>query len=345
VVDAADGFLLLRQGAAEKTIPAEFYTFALPARRSSNLPDSAAGSSPEAPSDDANAAGQGLQLLEIAADDWPRWRQTKLVLDWQTGTEFDPAEDAPWLEVTTPDGEIVATLATAAPPALIWLPPDRWPAGETVRVTTLPMTLPHVFAVRAAGGNPDAPAVFVRRPNGDLARLDGALSEGLPAAVAEYLGSLQAAGPVLTHLPDGRTLELSGRLPAEAAAGQPLDLLLQWRLADGATAWPPELAAFVHLRRAGENVAQADGAPVWFGRPAAVEPSGVITDWRRLPADCPTGETCQIVVGVYNPQTGERLPWLDTAGNALGDEIVLGTVEISPPRPPDQACALAGACE
>jgi hypothetical protein len=129
------------------------------------------------------------------------------------------------------------------------------------------------------------------------------------------------------------------------ASGQPLDLLLQWQLGGAAAAWPPELAAFVHLRHNGENVAQADGAPIWFGRPAPVEPSSVIADWRRLPANCPAGETCQVVGGVYNPQTGERLSWLDAEGNALGDEIVLGRVEIAPPQPPDQACALVGGCE
>jgi hypothetical protein len=52
-----------------------------------------------------------------------------------------------------------------------------------------------------------------------------------------------------------------------------------------------------------------------------------------------------VVVGVYNPQTGERLSWLDASGSALGDEITLGLVEISPPQLPDQACALTGACE
>ena len=130
---------------------------------------------------------------------------------------------------------------------------------------------------------------------------------------------------------------------------------------------PPELAAFVHLRSGtgagaaagAENIAQADGAPQWFGRPSpAFTPAGtggaagpdggpLLNDWRQVTPEiqCPTATPCQVVIGVYNPATGERLPLLDPAGVPTGEEFVLGTVTIGPPPAPDQACALTGACE
>ena len=343
VVDGADGFLLLERGAPDKTIPPPFYSFA---RLSS------AASGEEAQSTPAGESA-GLQLASVAVEDWPRWRQTKLVVDWRVGETYDPTVDAPWLEVMAPDGEVPATLATVAPPALVWYPPDQWQSGETVRVTTLPMTLPRVFAVRAAGGDSDRPALFVRGSDGILLAADRR-SGNLPdaagnietvARVRQSLGMTDASGPVRVELPDGGAFTLHGWLPAQAVENQGLDSWLEWTLPQGMDRWPEQLAAFVHLRLNGATIAQADGAPIWFGRPALVESGGVIADWRRLSAACPAGERCEMVVGVYNPATGERLPLADAAGALLGDEWVLGTVSGVAAPPPDQACALVGACE
>jgi hypothetical protein len=179
------------------------------------------------------------------------------------------------------------------------------------------------------------------------------------SALAPYLGLRQEAGPVQAQLPDGRRLQVQGWLPDQPAAGQPLDILLQWQLSagaqTGAEAWPPELAAFVHLRRNGENIVQADGAPQMFGRPSPlVAPSSelkdtafFLNDWRQVTSEtaCTVEAACQVVAGVYNPGSGERLALRDATGAAIGDEFVLGTLTIGPASVPDQACALTGACE
>jgi hypothetical protein len=158
-------------------------------------------------------------------------------------------------------------------------------------------------------------------------------------------GVSQETGPVNVELPGGGHMQVEGWLPAQAAEGASLDAWLEWALPQGQTKWPPALSAFVHLRRGGENVAQADGAPTWFGRPAPIEAGDVIADWRRLPANCAAGETCEVVIGVYDPQTGVRLPLVAADGTVLGDELALGAVEIVPQPAPDQACALVRACE
>ncbi len=265
VVDAADGFLLLSKSAAGKEIPAAFYSFVRP---------HAGGS----------AGGQPWQLLGLDALDWPRWRQTKLAATWQIGSTFDPAAEAPHFAVVTPQGDTVATLAAAAPPGLAWLPPTAWRPGDEIRLTTLPLALPPIFAVQASGAEGNGPAVFVRGPQGLLQQVAERAGGGMDlAAVLEpYLGPLAASSQVTATLPDGRQLALRGWLPtAPVAAGQPANGLLEWRLSgapgDGAedhagnnaaNGWPQDLAAFVHLRRATTNVAQADGAPQWFGQPA-----------------------------------------------------------------------------
>jgi hypothetical protein len=104
---------------------------------------------------------------------------------------------------------------------------------------------------------------------------------------------------------------------------RPLDLSLYWT-ADGATELP--LTVFTQLIgpdgvfRGGQ-----DNEPVWGTYPT--------TDWRpgeqivdkhliSLQADPPPGEY-QVWVGLYDPQTGERVPILDEAGNPAGDHVVL----------------------
>jgi uncharacterized membrane protein len=48
-----------------------------------------------------------------------------------------------------------------------------------------------------------------------------------------------------------------------------------------------------------------------------------------LPASQAPGPL-QIEIGMYNPQTGARLPVLDASGNPAGDRIILGTITVQP---------------
>ena len=214
VVDGADGFLLLRRGAENKEIPAEFYSFVR-----KGVAD-VEGAPP-------------LRLLGVTVEDWRRWRQTKLLLEWQVGPSYQPQRDGLWLEVTTPGGEVAASLANGSPPGLTWYGPQRWQEGEHLRVTTLPLALPSVFAVTAAGSDPNDPAVYGRGPGGHLERLGfaPAFARDFGPLLAPYVGTLEAGGPVTAQLPDGGALSVRGwpgtqPLPVD----KPLDVLLQWQL-------------------------------------------------------------------------------------------------------------------
>ncbi|HHY56226.1 MAG TPA: DUF2079 domain-containing protein [Chloroflexi bacterium] len=313
VVDAADGFLLLARGQGDKTIPDAFFTFTRIAQ----------GDAPDA----------SLELVAVASDDWPRWRQTRLVFEWQVGGE--PGAASPWVEIVTPQQEVLATLNTAAPPALVWLPPAAWQPGDRVRVTTLPLHLPRTFAVRAAGRNTQPAAIFHRLPNGVLTQLPddlGATPDLGEALTAAGLGPLtMATGEI--HFADGMTAPL--RMWVETQPGWPgaiRNVWLQWGLAT----WPPELSAFVHLRRNGETLAQADGIPTFWSAPRPGEGAAFLNDWRqvKLPADAPTDGAWTLAVGLYDPQSGERVPLAD------GDELVIALPAPTAPPIADQACAL-----
>jgi hypothetical protein len=262
------------------------------------------------------------------------------------GEGFDPAVHGPALEVVTPAGDTVVTLGTAAPPALAWYSPQAWQPGDRVRVVTLPLTLPRTFFVRAAGAA--APAAFRRTDDGRLVQLPGSLVTASEPAVAlqPWFGVMNDAG-VVAQLPTGDQLPFRAWLPdRDYHAGEPLDLWLQW----GAPAWPDGLAAFVHLRQDGANVAQQDGVPQWGGAPNSAAAGGdkALNDWRQLaiPADAGLGGRWQVVVGMYDPASGARMPLIDVTGNPIGDELVVSEVRLAGPRVPDQACALnAASCQ
>ena len=104
---------------------------------------------------------------------------------------------------------------------------------------------------------------------------------------------------------------------------QPLDLSLYWT-ADGPTETP--LTVFTQLIgphgvfRGGQ-----DNQPVWGTYPTTGwRPGEKIVDKYLidLQADAPPGDY-QVWVGLYDPQTGERVIVLDEAGNPVGDHVVL----------------------
>jgi hypothetical protein len=118
-----------------------------------------------------------------------------------------------------------------------------------------------------------------------------------------------------------------------------VDVRLAWQR-DGVEVWPPGVISFVHLRRDGVNVAQQDGLPRYFvAEPLSV--AGKWADWRQVQVP-PTAEAgrWEVVVGLYEPETGARLPVVDVGGQVMGDEVVIGTLQWQPAPVPDQSCAL-----
>jgi len=258
VVDARDGFLLLRQGEGSTTIPAAFYTFTMPDNTATAL---------------------------ISLEDWPRWRQTRLVAVWPQG---EPA-----LSVQGVSGETIYTLGTATPPALLWraqgIAAGTLPANNPARAVTPALTLPRSVLVDAGNGitGNGETAIVLRRTTGD--RL---LS--VPAGVLESQDYAQRIGGLSGY----RLRTAESALPVEPLLsatirvedrptwpGDTVDVWVQWRGSE----WPAAAAPAIELHHNGQSVVSDTGAPRLFGRDQAGQIStlGYANDWRMfaLPAD------------------------------------------------------------
>ncbi len=345
VVDAADGYLLLRREATTKAIPDAFYDFA----RTSGDPQALAQSYP-------------LTFAAITANAWPRWRQARVMTEWLVGRDYQSGTVRPWLELRTPPGKLLYTYDQLTPPALIWYPPDRWQPGDRIRITTLPLYLPRYWG--ASVGVVHGPDPF--QPNHRLPASDAApdvsiqSTDGTLALAAAYRwdekSQLQILPPDDLLSPDlGARLRPNGRginvdfrtvdgalIPLSAwlpdAAPTPdhlLDFWLRWE-----QGVPADYQPFVHLRHAGKNIIQEDGPPHVFLTLPAQQP---VNDWREflIPADAvQPGQEVSLFVGLYNPATGQRLDILGPDGKLAGNEFLLASWTVAPPPIPDQPCAL-----
>jgi len=319
VVDGRDGYLLLQKGAGSVDIPGAFYSFTGLAEDALPIP---------------------TEPVTVSVDDWARWRQTKLSATWRP---WEAAWGAPRLELLSPAGELLYTPATLMPPALIWRPEGTWQGGDVMRVTTLPLSLPRSALLRtggAAAGAQEA-ATVLRRTRNDalrtlpletLAQTDYA--QALNALTDYRLTAAQAAFET-----GGAPLTLSARSEQRSTwPGDGVELWLQWQ----GKAWPEGYVPFVHLRHDGDTVAQQDGMPRLFAPPdaavtaAALVAKGFANDWRTLhiPDDALPNGAWSIVVGLYDPASGARLP-LATGG----DEFIAAHLAVAP-AVADQTCAL-----
>lgn len=164
----------------------------------------------------------------------------------------------------------------------------------------------------------------------DEATGEPALLADAPGQTAVPLGRLKNPPP-LFRPPEtisalfGDAIKLRhAELPAHIAAGEPLALTLIW---ESAATTPTDYTVFVHLLHAdGSLAAGQDGPPVSGFYPTSFwAPGEVIVDARRWQPELPPG-VYQVQVGLYRPDTGERLTILP-----LGDRLILGEVAITSP--------------
>lgn len=121
--------------------------------------------------------------------------------------------------------------------------------------------------------------------------------------------------------PGGAAIRLAGAEFAPSwRPGEAQPVTLRWYAAEPVN---DDYTIFIHLRDGDQLVAQADGPPLdgwyptsWWAAGDWVSDAHVFT----LPAETPPG-LYQLVVGLYNPATGER----------LGEEQALGPVEVVAP--------------
>jgi hypothetical protein len=196
-------------------------------------------------------------------------------------------------------------------PTSTWQPGDVWPDGHTLTIPQDAAAGPYKLAVSfyypetlELMGQPVTVDYIVVRPE-----------ESPPAPVM---------APVAFG--DGITL-IDSELPGEPwTLGEEAAVRLTWQ---AETAKRRRYTTFVHMVGPNGLVAQYDQEPFGGFFPTSDWLAGVpVSDVYplELPDDLPAGEY-QLLAGLYEPETGERLSWLDH-GAPAGDAFPFATIQV-----------------
>ncbi|HBY92939.1 MAG TPA: hypothetical protein DEP84_03080 [Chloroflexi bacterium] len=334
VVDAADGYLLLHEGAAATALPEAFFSFGR------------AQEDPDVPLDLVFARPSGEALLRVlgyslARDFWGRV-SVRYVLEplaaLPPGTTLRPL-------LLDPLGRPVADTAGAPLLFPLWYPLDRWRPGFLYAVETPP---------RDVRGQPFRPALGVAVGEG-TAELNarwghaGPVLVGLDGNTLVTLGEWQPAGA--RFVPTGRDWH---RFDLRRAPEHPLAVRLGESVAlrgwDGPTrttdgqlpirlVWqalaviPRDLTVFVHLvplEGLPIPVAQADHVPtvptaagLQLYPTTAWQPGELVLDEFMLDVRGVPPGRYRLLVGLYDPNSGARLL---LTGGGEGRAVPVGEV-------------------
>jgi hypothetical protein len=130
---------------------------------------------------------------------------------------------------------------------------------------------------------------------------------------------------------DDRARLIGYDLPAATiSAGSDLPITLYWQALKGLDG---DYTVFIHLLDDQDNlVGQGDGPPLDNWYPTSLWAAGEsLADHHLLhiPAEVKPG-SYRIVVGLYDPATGRRLPVVNDKGEITGDRVVVTRVQVPP---------------
>ena len=333
LVLADDGFLLLKRGAPSSPLPDRFFDFVRARPEDAFYPLLA-------DFDDAlRLRGFGLRFN--------RAEEVQPVLYFQA---LRPLEEDYFVSLYLLDRWGAPLGATVEDqPALVWYPTRRWRPGEVVKVTfnTLPWYTRDLPTYRLAvgvmhGRDPWQPAARLspqlrgERDTPYAVRLPG---DGTLLELARFRqqSGMPVGGPVerqfrVPRMQTRLDLSLGGEVrllgydlapPACDAQDCVMEPTLYWQ---AQRAMETDYTVFVHVvgpegKIWGQRDAPPDGGAYPTHRWAEGE---VVADPVRipLPPDAPV-DLLEIMVGMYRPDTGQRLPVLDGEGRPVDDKIVL----------------------
>lgn len=315
VEQAADGWLLLRRGAPDKALPDAFYDFA-------RAPDPR----PQYPMRLQFLLGGEPALECLGFDLTIRHSTYSLHLYWRalrplpSGLRLYPFyfDDA--------TGQVLEDTGLRPLVATVWYPPEQWQVGETVKTGTLPWDVGPTCSVglgvvqgsdwsqadRRLTIRVESSEMIVRLLDGDTwARLLH-IENGEPA---EEPRTFTAPAPQYPLDADfGGQVRLLG-YDLDCAA-RTCALQLYWQAQKRLEI---NYAVFVHLiGPAGHVRAQADSAPQGGGYPTRWWlPGEVVADpvALELPPEAPCTVPYRLIVGLYDPSNGQRLPVVGTGAD------------------------------
>jgi uncharacterized membrane protein len=309
VVEADDGFLVLRRGAPRLPLPDAFFRFARASAAGIEHPLRA-------------RFGDALELLgfDVLPD---RDGKVNLRAYWQADRPIAQDLFLPFFITDGRGHEVGATLQRQ--PANVWYPTNRWQTGEVVAITTYNLPIGRRgqnfgIALGAQPGNDPWSTggrlwpVLLDAPTPLRTPAQGALLEVL-AFHDDHDLLTPVAAPLVPAERPARSLDvafdegvgLAGYTVA-AEEGKALRLTLFWT-AHGATRIPYTVFAHV-LDRDGKIVAQRDSPPdgglkattAWLNGETIVDHVDI-----PVPAGLDMG-SLRLEVGLYDPVSGRRLP-------------------------------------
>jgi len=330
IVDAADGFMLLRSGAPQQAIPSEFFDLFR-----------AQDAEPQFPA-------------QIDFGDAVRF----LGFDVNQGDGSDPTFDLYFQPLQDLDRDYFITLyladesyelrgaVEATQPALLWFPTSRWGPGDIVKIPFrhLPWDVSELDSYSVALGVLDGEDVWAqdqrlepvvdsfsqnpRLSNGDTLlhlmrfRRDQGYTESLPDPVLESPPA--DATPANIAFGDLASLEGYSISPDSLSPGDKLDLMLYWR---ALAATEVSYTVFTQLLGPdGQLHGQHDSPPGYDTLPSnRWQPDQLLPDEHRLliAPNAPVGDY-QLLIGFYNPDDGQRIPLADGSGDYYAIPLLIG---------------------
>ncbi|HRQ36800.1 MAG TPA: glycosyltransferase family 39 protein [Chloroflexota bacterium] len=233
------------------------------------------------------------------------------------------------------DGQGQLAAETITTPTRADYPPSQWQAGELLHGRA------HlVIPAQAASGNYHLRLALRDPLTGGWQRgQDGwrlwANSVTLPEEITVEAWPLvtelpTVAQPVNAQFGDPALARLAGVTweTTTLTPGSPLTLTLAWQTE---SLFPANYAVFLHLTdESGQLVAQQDAFPLQGARPTTSwRPGEVLSDEHTLmlPPDLPPGNYT-LWLGLYNPDTGERLPVMMNGELQADGRLRLGTIDV-----------------
>jgi hypothetical protein len=230
-----------------------------------------------------------------------------------------------YLHVRTPDGGFVGQYDSIPGGGL--LPTSIWRPGDVlVDNYTIPIS-----PTLVTPGMANLSVGLYSVPNLAVLQAYDPAGRSITPVIARLRVRLPSApvppGPPLYVLGSSIALERS-QSPGQVRAGGSFTVSLEWRCL--ATV-DRDYTVFLHaVNSAGTTVAQADGEPQQGALPTSFWERGELVPdsaVMNVPAELPAGEY-QLVLGMYDLTTGQRLPAADATGQPSGDSIVLGSVVV-----------------
>jgi uncharacterized membrane protein len=337
-VVADDGYLLLERGAPAEQPSDEFYNFVRAA------PDQIAYS----------LAADFGDVLRLHGFDllFNRAEEVQVVLYLEALSQLDEDYFLSLYLIDQWGSPVGATVHDQ--PATVWYPTHRWQPGELVKVTfnTIPWYSRDISAYRLAvgvmrGHDPwQSPARLIPASlsEDDTAYAVRLLDGGTLLELARFrqVWGMPLGGPVERELrrPRVRTavdVSLGGEIrllgydadsECGVSAGNGADdcwlgLVLYWEAEQKMSS---DYTVFVHLVGPDGHIwAQHDTPPDSGAYPTSRWVKGeVVADPIRVPYSRDLPASSEVMVGIYHPGTGQRLPTLDAQGQPIDDKVVLG---------------------